>query len=137
MSSAQRAPLSQTELPAPDQPSSNDKDSREPVPANSVVPAAAPEDPSVTFVLKSKATLHRGEVLVLEGDVKSRARDCGRARVDFALRSASVRHPLGSALADERGHFTLQTNVPSDVGVGQYEVTATQSEPAACPDTSR
>jgi hypothetical protein len=138
MPSAQRAPLSQTEPPAPDQPSSKDKDSREPAPANSVVPATAPpEDTSVTFVLKSKATLHRGEVLVLEGDVKSRAPDCGRARVDFALRSAVAQRRLGSALANERGHFILQTNVPSDVGVGQYEVTATQSEPVACPDTSR
>ena len=137
MPSSQRAPLSQTEPPAPDQPSSKDKDVREPVPADSGVPAAALEDTSVTFVLKSQAAVHRGEVLVLEGDVKSRARDCGRARVDFALRSASMHHALGSTLADARGHFMLQTNVPSDVGVGHYEVTAAQSEPVACPDTTR
>jgi hypothetical protein len=135
--SSQRAPVSQTESSAPDQPSSKDKDMSEPMAADSVAPAAAPADTSVTFVLKSKATLHRGEVLVLEGDVKSRAEYCGRARVDFALRSAGVQRPLGSTLGDEHGHFILRTNVPADVGVGHYEVTAFQSEPAACPDESR
>jgi transglutaminase-like putative cysteine protease len=140
MPSSQRAPLSQTEPPAPNQPSSKDKASSEPMPVDSarpVVPATAPEDMSVKFALKSKATLHRGEVLVLEGDVKPRAEGCGRARVDFMLRSAGVQRSLGSALGDERGHFILQTNVPSDVDVGHYEVTAAQSEPAACPDNSR
>jgi len=140
MPSSQRAPLSQTESAVPDQPSSKDKDTSEPKradPVPSVVSAAAPEDASVTFVLKSKGTLHRGEHLVLEGDVKPRARECGRARVDFALRGAGAQRPLGSTLGDERGHFILQTNVPSDVDVGHYEVTATQSEPTTCPDNSR
>lgn len=137
MPSSQRARLSQPEPPAPDQPSPKGKDTSEPVPAPKAVPVAGLEDTSVRFVLKSKAAVHRGEVLVLEGDVKSRPQDCGRARVDFMLRSAGVQRPLGSALGDERGHFILQTNVPADVDVGHYEVSASQSEPAACPDNSR
>jgi hypothetical protein len=140
LSSSQRAPPLQTEPPAPDQTSSKDKGTSEPATADSApseVPALVPADSSVTFVLKSKTTLHRGEVLVLEGDVRPRARDCERSRVDFALRNAGVKRPLGSTLSDARGHFILQTNVPPDMGVGHYEVTATQSESVPCPDSSR
>ena len=70
--------------------------------------------------------------MTLEGDAKSETGGCVRTRVDFGLRRGSERFALGAIATNGRGHFTLQTTVPMDVGVGPYEVTATASESEVC-----
>jgi hypothetical protein len=55
-----------------------------------------------------------------------------RTRVDFGLRRGSERFALGATATNGRGHFTLQTTVPMNIGVGPYEVIATASESEAC-----
>jgi hypothetical protein len=85
----------------------------------------------VSVVLKSSATPHRGEPLVVEGDVE-RTSGCLRARVDFSLQSLGVQRVLGSTLTDEHGHFRFETFVPIDVRVGRYDITAQKRESDAC-----
>jgi len=131
-----RASGTPREPAAQQRPSAADGDlgTRDPVPA--AADSAQPNvtlmtlgDGDVTFALKSSSTLHRGEPLLLEGDVKGGARDCP-ARVDFVLRDQGRERVLGSILTDERGHFEIQTSVPSDLRVGHYEIVARQGESA-------
>jgi hypothetical protein len=132
--SAQRAAPAKRESDVPQRPPADAMDAREPGLAESAQPGVVLTplgDANVTFSLKSSSTLHRGEPLVLEGEVKQSVRGCP-ARVDFALRNGALVRALGSTLADERGHFSIQTNVPSDMRIGRYDVVATRSDPAAC-----
>jgi hypothetical protein len=86
----------------------------------------------VNFKLLGKSTVHRGESVVIEGDVRGEGSPCKLTRVDIELRRQAERYSLGSAATDDRGHFQVQTTILQRLGVGPYELRVRSAESAAC-----
>ncbi len=86
----------------------------------------------VEFRLLGKNTVHRGEAVAIEGDVRGEGLPCKLTRIDVELRRQAERYSLGSAATDDHGHFQLQTTVLQNLGVGPYELRVRSAESATC-----